>query len=295
LWQTIAASIAAEILVAPLIIYYFHLFPLLFIISNVLAFLFMGIVLVLGMLVVVFSGISSIASALAAVTTFIAVHFNALVYKLQTFNPTPFHFLSLSVIELLILYCCIAGLVVFLLKKRKNALFLSIASCCILLCLLCTDEWAALHQSRLVVYNINHTAQVELIRGKYYSILHTDTVITQDKKDYTLKPAHTAWHAWQQSPAINNEILSFGKYKVLLLNEDLPYTSRPFPVDYIIINYKSNNINLEQLQHIFSPKLIILAANNSRKTIEKCLDAATMSHIQVHAVSDKGAFILDEF
>jgi len=295
LWQTIAASIAAEILVAPLIVYYFHLFPLFFLVSNVLAFLFMGIVLVLGMLVVVSSALPTLASALATVTTFIAVRFNTLVYKLQKFNPTSFHFLSLSTIELLVLYCCIAGAAAFLLKKRKNALFISLTSCCILLCLLCTDEWTVLHQNKLVVYNINHTAQVELIQGKHYSILHTDTTITQNKKNYTLKPAHTAWHAWQQIPTTNNEMLQFGKYKVLLLNEEPPYAFHSFPVDYIIINYKANNINLEQLQHSFSPKLIILSANNSRKTIEKCLNVATMAHIPLHAVSSNGAFILDEF
>lgn len=295
LWKTIAASIAAEILVAPLIVYYFHLFPALFIISNVLAFLFMGIVLILGMLVIVFSAIPVIASAIASLTVFIATHFNALVYKLQQLNPASFHFLSLSFAGLLFLYTAIAGIAVFLLKKKKPAIFIALSSLSLLLCLLCIDEWHALHQNRLVVYNINHTNHVELIQGKNYSILHTDSTIDQQKKDYTLKPAHTGWHAWHQSVAPNNEIVQLGRYKVLLLNEEPSFSDHSFPVDYLVINYKSNNINLSQLQQAFTPRLIILGGNSTRKLIDKYLDAASLAHIPLHAVTRDGAFILAAF
>ncbi|MGN6566656.1 MAG: ComEC/Rec2 family competence protein [Flavipsychrobacter sp.] len=295
LWKTIAASIAAEILVAPLIVYYFHLFPALFIISNVLAFLFMGLVLILGMLVIVFSAIPTVASAIASITVFISTHFNALVYKLQQLNPSSFHFLSLSFVELLFLYITIAGIAVFLLKKKKPAFFISLSSLCLLLCFLCIDEWHALHQRRLIVYNISHTNYIEIIQGKTFSILHTDSTLDQQKKNYALKPAHTGWHAWQRSPLATNEIIQLGQYKILLLNEEPQLIHQPFPIDYLVINYKSNNINLSQLQQTFTPRLIILGSNNTRKTIEKYLDTAIAAHISLHAVTRNGAFILDAF
>jgi len=294
LWQTIAASIAAEILVAPLIVYYFHLFPLLFILSNVLAFLFMGFVLILGMLVIAFSVVPSIASFVGMVAVFVSTHFNNLVFKLQQLNPASFHFLSLSFIELLFLYTAIVGAAVFLLRKIKPSLFIALSALCVLLYLLCIDNWQTLHQNKLVVYNINRTNHIELIQGNHYRILYTDTTTDAHKKDYTLKPAHTGWHAWRQEPGSQNEIIQLGKYKVLILNNE-PVSQNPFPADYLIINYKSNNINLSQLREFFTPHLIILGANNTKKTIDKCLETATAAHIPLHAVTRDGAFILDTF
>src|SRR5690606_846697 len=72
LWGAMAASIAAEVLIAPLVIYYFHLFPSMFIVANVAAYLFMGFLMVAGMLIIALSAFPAVAGAIAWVVTFLA-------------------------------------------------------------------------------------------------------------------------------------------------------------------------------------------------------------------------------
>src|SRR5690606_12025703 len=86
LWAAVAVSIAAEVLVAPLVVYYFHLFPLQFIVANVLAYLFMSILLIGGMVLIAVSPFYAIAHFVAAILTTVTTWFNNAIYLLQNLN-----------------------------------------------------------------------------------------------------------------------------------------------------------------------------------------------------------------
>jgi competence protein ComEC len=290
LWGTIAASIAAEILVAPLVIYYFHLFPLLFIVANVAAYLFAGLTLVLGMLIIVFSSIAPVAGFIGIITTWLVTHFNQLVFILQQFNPTSFKFLDLKSYELVLLYIIIAGLLISILQKKKAALFTALITLCILLTSFCYNEWITLRQHKLIVYNILHANYIEEIKGRHYYVLQNDT---NSKKNYVLKPSHTGMHSWREAATIaNNEILKVGHNSVLILNAP-PKNTEHFPVDYVIVNYNTGKPNPAVLKQVFNPKKIILGSNHSRKQAEKWTFACEAAGIPLHATIYNGAFVIN--
>ncbi len=292
LWMAIAASLAAEILAAPLVIYYFHLFPLLFIIANMLAYIFMGIVLVLGMLVIVCSPLPMLAKFLAMCTTGLVTIFNKVVYGMQHINPASFHFLVLNNAELMLLYITIGSLAFFIMKKKKSAIFISGIALIFLLCSFCCNEWIAVHQDRLVVYNISKINHIERITGKYHTLLNSDT-LADSKKNYILKPAHTYWHAWKQKQPTLNKIIQIGKLKVLLLDGPvIAADGQHFPVDYVVVNY-TNTIDPENIKNSFAPRDIILGSNHSRKETAKWIAAANNAGQPLFATANDGAFILN--
>src|SRR5690606_11304733 len=137
LWGVVSASIAAEILLAPLVIYYFHMFPLLFIVANVAAWLFMGGVLVAGMLIVLFSKISVVANLLAVVTEYGMQWFNKMVFAMQGWNPQPLRYLDISATELVCLYIAIGALAYYLIHRQAKSLLVSLSAACLFVCLLC--------------------------------------------------------------------------------------------------------------------------------------------------------------
>ncbi len=126
LWGTIAASIAAEVLVAPIVIYYFHTFPLMFIVSNVVAYVLMSCVLILGMSIIALSFIPVVAKAIASLVTWIVEVFQQIISFLQKLEPPLLHTLRLNEVELILLYLLIASLAVFLLRRKKIALAISV-------------------------------------------------------------------------------------------------------------------------------------------------------------------------
>lgn len=295
LWGTIAASIAAEILVAPLVIYYFHLFPLLFVVANALAFIFMGVVLILGMLIIALSFVPPIATFIAIIATWLCTFFNSLVAYLQHLNPVSFSYLTVSGTELLLLYLAIAALSIYFLLNKKNCLFTALISICMALLFFCTDEWRHLRQHKLVVYNISKTVYTEAIIGKQYSVLINDSIHIHQPKGYTLTPAHTQWQAYDSVAHNSNEVFSIGGKTILLLNRPFN-TSARFPVDYIVINCLLSDMPPQHIQHIFSPKCIVLGNYGYNKNqLQKWVQLCDRLHIQVYNVADSGAFILNAF
>lgn len=290
LWSVVAASLAAELLVAPLVIYYFHTFPLLFIVANVAAYLFMGLVLVLGISIIVLGFIPAIAHLIGLCTVWIVTVFDKIVVWLQSFNPLSFHFLMLKDVELLLVYILVTGAVLFLIKKKKAALFTGFAAACLLFISFCNDEWIRLHQHRFIIYNTANVNHIELINGKTYSILHTDTTAVK-KIAYTIKPAHTNWGAWQQAKTAPGEIIDVNGKTLLILNMDID-PSAHFPVDYLFINHPVVTDPVK-LQQIFSPKCIIIGSNYKKDEREEFIKTAVENGIAIHSVANDGSFILN--
>lgn len=286
LWGAVAASIAAEILIAPLVIWYFHTFPLLFIIANVAAFLFMNIVLLLGMLIITLSWVAYLPHGIGIVAETLIKYFDTVVAWLQQASPQSFHYLMLTNAELVVVYIAIAGIALFFLQKKKRALFAGLSASCILLLLLCADEWQSLHQHRLVMYNGGKANITELIKGNRHITLSADA--SPQKTSYTLLPAYAAWHAWRQSNEQPDYIYNAGGKTALVLTQN---RQGFFPVDYLFINTPYIP-DAAVLKRTFSPSMIILGSAYNMRQQQRFADEAAALHLPVHLVSERGAFIL---
>lgn len=291
LWQVVVASIAAELLVAPLVVYYFHLFPLQFIVANVIAYLFMGFALIGGVLLVALSAVTPIATLLAHVTEGLVSVFNKLVYWLQNANPRAFNFLQIDGVELVLLYVVVGGIGYYLLQKNKRGLYTGLAAMMVLLALLNIDEWKALHQHNLVVYNINKINHIELIDGKKHWVINTDTNIDDRTKNYVLKPAHCGYGVWNDRRYKNDRLFVVRGKKILVLDAMVLGDSK-LPVDYVVINFAARPEDIAQVQAMCSPVQIVLGNNISRTKQEAIATNALTKGINIWAVSRNGAFIL---
>lgn len=288
LWETICASLAAEILVAPLVVYYFHNFPATFLVANVLAFIFMFVVLVLGAGVVIFSWAPPVAYFIGQVDIWLVNGFAGIIKGLQQLEPASFYFLQISGVELVLLYLVLGTVAVFLVRKYKRALFVSLVSLCALMILLCADEYTTLRQSRLVVYNVSKGAHIEMITGRYYYIARTDTAAV--KVQYATTAAHTAWHAWRQAQMSKLGMLDINRKSVVIL--DSARLDTGVHADYVIVNYAGKPAAVE-IKRSFTPSMIIVSNNNSRKQQAAWLKAATAAQLPIHITSVNGAFVLE--
>ena len=286
-WGALSASLAAEILVAPLVIYYFHSFPLLFLVANVLAYFFMGLVLVAGAVILVTASFPIVANYVGMLLAGLVRIFNDIINPMQHFSPASFRYLAIDQVELVATYAVIAGASIFFMRRKKGALFTALISACILTDALCRDEWRLLHQSRFVVYNTPKTVRAEIINGKYFSKVTSDTGDAK-KEEYAVNAAHINWGAWRERNIARQELYAVGKKKVLVLDRPVNDSAR-FPVDYLVINYKTK-LDLAKLKEVFSPECVILGNTyTARKQTRYKREGASLG-IRVHAVAADGAF-----
>jgi competence protein ComEC len=289
-WAAISASLAAELLVAPLVVYYFHLFPLWFVVANLAAYMFMGVVLVAGILIIVFSPVNIIAQVLGTITIFIVSLFNKLVVFFQVNNPRSFSFLHITGFDLMLLYLLIAAIAIFLAHRKGYSIWIASTAALVLATSLLIQSYQASQQKRLVVYNINHVSYAELIDGKYYTPLTNDSV-SPTQLNYCVKPAHIQWHAWRQNLQMERQAIYTIGRSTLAISDSIP-TAMVSAANYVVIGYPYKAGAVEALQSAYHPEKLVFTSNLSRKQLATWLQACKTAKVPAHAVANDGAFIL---
>lgn len=295
LWSAAAMSISAELLIAPLVVFYFHSFPAGFIAANILSWLMMSSVMSGGLIIIVFGKIPLIAKLVSIIVSALVAVFNFLLRYIQLINPVSFRYLHMDGWGLAIVYAIIGALAVFFMMKYKPAFFFAGLMLIVLLSLFCRDEWQALHNEKLVVYNIGRANHIELIRGKYNIVITPVNDSTRKKIAFATKEAHVYWSAWQQEEQkYFSEIMEIGSRRALVLNEPLlPDSISNFPADYVIINYPLKHFTGKELRHTFPCRKIIIGSNQKRYVAEKWKDSCAKYQIPLHATMLDGAFVLE--
>jgi competence protein ComEC len=284
LWATAAASIAAEILVAPLVIYYFHSFPLMFLVANVAGYIFMGLVLILGILLIAVSALSPVATAIGTATVWLVHAFDRVLGLLQHFNPDSLQKLTLSVVELALVYVAVAGVAYYLLKRRNSGLIAGLTGLLLLAVLLGIDEWQWQHQRRIIVYNAGKL-WTELVEGKVHYVLAGDTTIKK-KVEYATRSAHIGWHTQSSGSTSDSVFFIGGKSLVLVRNN--PSGQIPRHADYVLM--VGDDVDATLMKAVYTPKVVILAGRRDQQGFcEEC----RQNGIATYEVSQSGAYIIE--
>lgn len=290
LWTAVSASICAELLTAPLAIYYFHSFPLFFIIANVLAAVLLGIIaLVGGMGIIAFCWAPPVARGIGFVITRLIRLFNYLILHIQGGSPDSFTHLRIGTVALILIYAGITAFAYYLILKRKPALFIGLALSCLLVSLLINDKYRALRQHRLVVYNSGRHSRVEEIRGHHFNILGLDTAPNK-----MTDQAHNGWHAWRCAPATHGDYFRIKNRNILLLKHPATAdTCVPFPVDILIADYSLKHGSARRVKEIFHPKILVASSLQPRWVLQQWADSCRTIGQPFHAVAYDGAFVFE--
>lgn len=292
LWSVAAASIAAEVIVAPLVIYYFHLFPIGFLFANILAWLLMGLVLCAGLLLIAVSTLAPLASLLAIGMTEVVHFFNLIIEVLQNINPPAFSHLYLSGACLSLIYfiiACCSGLI----PLRKQWVVPTILSTfCLILILLILRRWQTLQQQQLIVYNLRPNAYAELIAGeRYYPVLNQTKI--DPEKDFSTKAAHIQNAAWRKAEGKASGIFLHRGRSILILEEPpSPDTSLQLKVNYLIASFPLKHYHAPLLKRQFNFDKLIITGGQKTYIARQWKDSCERQNIPAHFTMFDGAFVL---
>lgn len=283
-WQLLSVSISAQLGVLPISLFYFHQFPALFFISNLIVVPFLGLLLGLGLICIVLALLEVLPNSIARLLNFLIGTMNDLIAWVAQQERFVFRNISFDSIQLILSYGCIIGVVVYL-SRFKNRSILVVLACIIGLQLWLFVE----HRER------NTTEQFEVLHQT------ANTLIVHQKRDSLLVYAANTKKAeriienyvvgerlyqteWKSLP----NYFSLKSNSLLLIDSTGVYiNTRSNPT---VLLTQSPKIHLERLIDSLQPKRILADGSNYRSSIARWRNTCQEKEIPFHYTGEKGYY-----
>jgi len=300
IWQMVAVTTAAQLLTFPVCIYYFHQFPMLFLITNLIAVPLSTIILYAEIFVTAFSWIPFVGMMAGKISGWLLWLMNQFILGINRLSFAVWNNIPATVFTTWLLYAVVIFTAAWLLHKNKVMLR---AALFFVLAFVVTHSFMALQilqQQKIIVYNVPQHRAVDFVSGSNYHFTG-DSILLEDGllQNFHLKPGRVALQLSQHKDALPELFAAgifyqFGTKKILFIDKPLTIElpARKIDVDIIIIS-KSPKLYIPQLARVFNCSQYVADASNSLWKIDKWKKDCTTLNLRFHSIPEQGAFVLD--
>jgi len=300
LWNFISVTISVQVLTFPVCIYYFHQFPVLFLITNLVAIPLSIIILFAEIFLLALYWIPFAGIYLGKMILLLIELMNKFILWINRLPFAQVENLSISTLSTWLLYAMVIGFLAWLINKNKTALKFALFSTLLFAIAFAYNNWQVMQQNKIVVYNIPKRKAIDFISGNDYeflgdSILQSDTIL----QNLELKPARMALQLDNKTHSLptvfNKDVFYQFKNKRLLLVDGKTLfapNQQKINVDVIIIS-QNPKLYISQLASVFNCNQYVFDASNSLWKIDKWKKDCEKLHLRSYSIPDEGAFILN--
>jgi competence protein ComEC len=289
LWDVFTVSIAAQVGIVPLSLYYFHQFPGLFFITNLVVLPLLGLILGGSLLFVLLSGLNLLPEKLTWIFNFLIGQLNNFISWIA--RQEQFLFEDIPFSEGKVVGCYLIILALFLLWKKANfkrTLFVAV-SFCLLIVIFLKDSLLA-SKNQLVVFHRNKMTIVAYKQARNLKIFRSDSVQCFENI-YPVKDYRTA-HIIENYSEEN--IPSIFKYRdqIFLVIDSMGVYPKELKKPIVLLTF-SPKVHLERLLDSLEPKLIIADGSNYLTYVSRWQRTCEKKKLPFHHTGTKGAFIIE--
>lgn len=289
-WGNLTVSLSAQIGVLPLTLYYFHQFPGLFLLANLIIIPFTGVLLGGGVLVLALAMVDALPAWLAVGYQQIIVCLNQLVAWIARQESFVFENIPFSFAQMILGYFIIIGLFLFLEKRSFKNLVVTLLAIIIFQGNTFYEKYQKQSVSQLVVFHKSRNTLIGIKTGEnlnLYSNMNEDAITKlRFYKDYLTREhiGNTHFHSFVPN------VLDFENERIWII-DSLALNIPGKKPDVVILSH-SPKINLERITESFSPALIIADGSNYKSYVEKWKETCIKKKLPFHHTAEKGAFII---
>jgi competence protein ComEC len=286
IWQLTTVSLAAQLSVLPLSLFYFHQFPGLFLLSNLVIVPFLGIILIGGILIILLSASAILPDALAKVYGAIISWMNNFIRFVSHQEDFLFSGISFSIAMLVASYLVIIFGFRYFQQRRPSRLLFFLGSCLVFQSVLWVEKYESETQNAFLVFHQRRGSTFGTREGNQLQLLdsmesnrtvESYAVGEKVKTEYVKK--HRNYLQYQ-----NQEILfvdSLGVYNVKGLNSPI-----------VVLQY-SPKINLSRLIDELNPKQIVADGSNYRSLVALWERTCLKMDVAFWNTSEDGMYVLN--
>lgn len=283
-WDIITVSFAAQIGAMPLSIYYFHQFPGLFFITNLIILPGLGLIMALGVFVLFFATFDLVPLFFSKALEW-SVHFlNTVINWIASFEQFIIKDISCTFYMLVSLYFLIIMVVIWFKKPSYSKIILAVFSIIIFQFIYFETVRNKQKEKEFVVFNIKKNTVIGFRNGKTLILYATETF----QKNKVIQPYLVANFAILLKTNTLQNVLYFNHKKIVVID-----SSGVYPVNIrpnIVLLSKSPKINLERFLLLLQPDIVVADASNYKSNIKVWKATCLKAKIPFHATAEKGFY-----
>lgn len=286
LWSIGTVTLSAQIGIAPLSIYYFHQFPGLFFLSNLVILPFLGIILFGGIGVLFLSAWNALPDSMAFAYNQLIQLLNDFVVWVARQEAFLFKDISFSSGKLIASYLIIVSLVLFFMERRAKRIILILSSVCLLLGVIIWEKKVR-SAEEFVVYHASNATVMGHRTGSMLRLMGTDSVSFANR--FPVKDYRIGTGVLKVSSEEIPDVFQFKGKSFLIIDSLAVFPSEEIDILLII---QSPKIHLERILDSLKPELIIADGSNFPWDVKRWHATCELRKLDFHHTLTKGAFIM---
>ncbi len=284
-WDIVTVSVAAQVGALPLSIYYFHQFPGLFFITNVLIIPFITVIMGLGLLVMMMAAFNLVYPLTSKLLESCIYAMNEIIHYVASFESFIIQDIPMNKYVLIGFYLVIISVVFW--YKNPSYHKLIVVGCTFIT--VQSTYFFTLYDirktSELLVY---HVKQQTLITQRSGQVVNAYLSKSDAKVENTIKVYTTAQFCQLSKRQPLRNTMIFGERKLLIIDSSAVYQISERP-DVILLT-QSPKFNLERMLKTVQPTVVIADGSNYKSYAARWQQTCRKQKIPFHFTGEKGFF-----
>lgn len=291
IWGILTVSFAAQIGTMPLSIYYFHQFPGLFFITNLIVIPLLSLIMILGVLVMVLAAFDFVPLFMSKPLEWSIYYLNKIVNSIASFEQFIIRDIPLNSYLLLSSYLLIISAIVWFKKPTFHKLAIVLVSVITIQLTYMQTQWNIQNQQEWVIFNLKRSTMITERHGTKVILYANDSIRKNSKNNSVLKAYLTAnFSALTSKEKIQNTAF-YNENRILILDSLGTYPKDMHPT--VILLTQSPKINLDRMLKELQPKIVVADASNYKTVQKYWKQSCENQKIPFHAIGEKGFFKLN--
>ncbi|RMA66488.1 competence protein ComEC [Ulvibacter antarcticus] len=288
-WNITTVSLSAQIGIVPLTLYYFHQFPGLFLLSNIILLPFLGIIIGCGIVILLLSLINQLPLWLGETYHYCIYMLNKFIGWVAGQEQFLFEGIRFSEAKVIATYSLLISLLWLLNRFSYKRIMVTLACFSLLASSFIWERFSS-SENQFVVFHKSRKSLMGYKQGDALRLFRSDTT-TNYQYNYPIKDYYQTEGIRVLSEASLPKVLKYNNQIILVLDSLGVYpkiSEKP-----IVILTSSPKLHLERLIDSLQPKLVVADGSNYTSYVNRWRKTCAQKKLPFHHTGNKGALIIE--
>ncbi|WP_433834897.1 ComEC/Rec2 family competence protein [Flavobacterium anhuiense] len=287
IWEALTVSFAAQIGTLPLCLYYFHQFPGLFFVTNIIILPVLSFIMIAGIVVMIIAIFASPPLFITLIFEKSIYLLNLMIHAVASVDSFVIRNISFNLYHFWAFSLFIIGTIIWIKKPSFNKLLFVFASIITIQLSFILTKIETENEEELIIYNEKNNTLISERLGKNLT-LFTGVTLPENNRNIS---SYLVGNSISQSKTkeIRN-VLYFKNNKILIIDSTKVFPEKVNP-DILVLTQNSK-INLDRLLENLHPKIVITDGSNSNSIQKYWKNSCLKKNIPFHSTKEKGYYKL---